>query len=278
MKIKGNYFTTSDGVYLYYEDYGEGQPLVLLPGSNCSTEFFNRNVRHLKDHMRVITIDMRGHGRSQKTMKGNSLSQHAEDIHELFEHLDLHDVILGGWSLSGATVVRYCHNYASERLSGILLMDTVLYPFSSSSFNTYRYRDHDIDGWLKDRMHSIYNPEIFLNDFVERMSDMSTEEDKAWMKTEVSKTLPTANLELHFDYCMQNTEEELGLIDIPIGLFYAKSKHYGVGYVEAYEEIAQAPTYSALFEKGGHMAFYFDSDYYNQQILSFVQWLSELNK
>lgn len=271
MITRDNYFQTSDGYYIYYEDYGAGSPILLVPGSNCSGAFFHHNVAGLSENHRLILMDPRSQGRSSKTLSGNTLARHADDILELIEYLGLEDVALGGWSLSGSTVVTYCLRHNHKHLSRILLLDSVLFPFSPDPSNTYRYRNYNVDLWSEDRMKQINNYEYFVQDFSKRMSDLSTIEDVHFIQREVRKTLPYANMELHFDYMMTDNESALASVDVPIGLFYAASKNYGTGYAYRYAEIAQAPTEVYTFDKGGHMAFYFDPESYNKCILKFVE-------
>jgi non-heme chloroperoxidase len=64
------YSTTNDGVKLYYEERGSGKPLVLIHGWSCSGNFFTRNVESLSSGCRVINVDLRGHGRSDKPTWG----------------------------------------------------------------------------------------------------------------------------------------------------------------------------------------------------------------
>ncbi len=51
---------------LYYEDVGEGPPLVLLHGLGSSGRDWEFQVPHFRDRFRVVTPDLRGHGRSAK--------------------------------------------------------------------------------------------------------------------------------------------------------------------------------------------------------------------
>lgn len=57
--------TTNDGVQLYYEDVGEGRPLLLIPGWTCTHSFFQKNIIPLAQSCRVIAPDMRAHGDSE---------------------------------------------------------------------------------------------------------------------------------------------------------------------------------------------------------------------
>lgn len=59
-------FQTNDGVEIHYRDEGHGRPLFMLPGWTCTTEFWKRNADTLAKTCRVIRMDMRAHGQSEK--------------------------------------------------------------------------------------------------------------------------------------------------------------------------------------------------------------------
>ncbi len=64
---------------------------------NASRHFRAPDRRTLK-RFRVIALDPRSQGDSEKTPEGNYLERHAQDIKELIEHLGVQDVLLLGWS------------------------------------------------------------------------------------------------------------------------------------------------------------------------------------
>ena len=124
MATKENFFRTSDGLYLYFEDTGGVlRPLILIPGFSASTKIFHRSVPVLAEHYRVITMDPRGHGRSMKVAGNNRLDRMALDIKELIDHLKLENVILIGHSLGGSQVAHYAEKCQEYKLSGIILAD-----------------------------------------------------------------------------------------------------------------------------------------------------------
>ena len=105
MKITAdNFFTTSDGIHIYFEDRGSGLPIVMVPGFLCTTKFFEKNAEVLSKEFRVITMDPRGQGNSSKTCQGNTIRRNAQDIKELIDHLGLeHVVLLGSGALLRGT-------------------------------------------------------------------------------------------------------------------------------------------------------------------------------
>ena len=58
--MKQGYFNTADSAHLYYEVRGNGRPLVLVHGWQCSHLFWQRNVDELAKDFTVVTLDLRG--------------------------------------------------------------------------------------------------------------------------------------------------------------------------------------------------------------------------
>jgi pimeloyl-ACP methyl ester carboxylesterase len=86
---------------LHYEEYGHGAPLLLVHGLGSSTLDWEEQTSVLASHYRVIAIDLRGHGRSDKPVQHYSMVGFAEDVAALIEHLQLGSVHLVGISMGG---------------------------------------------------------------------------------------------------------------------------------------------------------------------------------
>jgi pimeloyl-ACP methyl ester carboxylesterase len=80
-------FHASDGVSLHYFDAGTGAAIVLVPGWTMPADIFEPQINGLSKRFRVIALDPRAQGDSEKTAEGNTLERHAQDIKELLEHL-----------------------------------------------------------------------------------------------------------------------------------------------------------------------------------------------
>jgi non-heme chloroperoxidase len=89
--------TTRNGDKIFYKDWGQGQPIVFSHGWPLTSDAWNAQMLFfLNEGFRVIAHDRRGHGRSSQTWENNTMDQYADDLAELIEHLDLHDVTLVG--------------------------------------------------------------------------------------------------------------------------------------------------------------------------------------
>ena len=119
-------FTTKDGTTLYYKDWGKGPVVTFSHGWPLSADAWEAQMFHLASNgFRCIAHDRRGHGRSSQPWDGNEMDTYADDLEELFEALDLRDVIMIGHSTGGGEVVRYLGRHGSKRVKKVVLMGAV---------------------------------------------------------------------------------------------------------------------------------------------------------
>ena len=64
----------------------------MLPGWTCTTNFWKHNVEELSKTCKVICMDMRGHGESEKVLHSHRISRYAMDVKNLLDYLDVEDV------------------------------------------------------------------------------------------------------------------------------------------------------------------------------------------
>ena len=118
--------TTTDGVEIFYKDWGQGQPIVFSHGWPLSSDDWdNQMLFFLAQGYRVIAHDRRGHGRSTQVADGHDMNHYADDLLAVVEHLDLHDAIHVGHSTGGGEVVRYLARHGESRASNAVLISAV---------------------------------------------------------------------------------------------------------------------------------------------------------
>jgi pimeloyl-ACP methyl ester carboxylesterase len=116
-------------VELYYEDQGEGQPVVLIHGYPLNGHSWERQTRELlAAGYRVITYDRRGFGQSSKVGTGYDYDTFAADLNQVLETLDLRDVILVGFSMGTGELARYVKNHGHDRVAKLAFLAS-LEPF-----------------------------------------------------------------------------------------------------------------------------------------------------
>lgn len=268
-----NFFKTSDGAHIFFNDMGEGIPIIMIPGFLCTTKFFEKNAEVLSLKHRVILMDPRGQGNSSKTLAGNTLKRHAQDVKELIEHLQLDRVILAGWSLSASTVVLYADLYREAHLAGIALIDGTLYPFSDYSWNRHRGKGYNIDKWMENYMLLYYDQKAFFDRFLSRISGQCAmdSETRAWIKEECMKTMPWNAMELHYDFCHTDNYSCLKNLSVPIALFGGDSEAYGLDMLDAYAKEIQGYCEIHKFYKSGHLMFLYEAEKFNDCFMNFAE-------
>jgi non-heme chloroperoxidase len=112
----------SNAINLYYEDLGQGTPIVLIHGYPLNGQSFEKQVPALlKAGFRVITYDRRGFGASSKPAIGYNYDTFASDLNTVMETLDLKDAVLLGFSMGTGEVVRYLGTFGSGRVTKAIL-------------------------------------------------------------------------------------------------------------------------------------------------------------
>ena len=114
-------------VSLYYQDYGEGRPIILIHGWPLSHQMWDRQVEDLVNAgYRVIAYDRRGFGLSDFPWNNYSYDQLAEDLRSIIIELNLYDATLVGFSMGGGEVVRYFTKYSNNRISQAVLLSSII--------------------------------------------------------------------------------------------------------------------------------------------------------
>jgi pimeloyl-ACP methyl ester carboxylesterase len=96
-------YASVNGIKIYYEEYGTGEPLLLLHGNSQSIEAFKMQISEFAKHYHVIAVDTRGHGKSGDDGKTYNYNLFAEDMNALLKHLKINKTNIVGWSDGGNT-------------------------------------------------------------------------------------------------------------------------------------------------------------------------------
>ncbi|HWH84958.1 MAG TPA: alpha/beta hydrolase [Burkholderiaceae bacterium] len=122
--IKQRFTKVSDGVTLSYLEAGKGpKTLVMIPGWSQTAEQFKYQLEGLANTYRVIAIDMRSHGDSEKVPHGLTIERLARDVYDVLHALELKDVTILGHSM-GCSVL-WCHFqlFGSHRVAKYVFCD-----------------------------------------------------------------------------------------------------------------------------------------------------------
>ena len=115
----------ANGIDLYYESHGAGPAVVLLHGFGDSGTLWDAQVAAFRDRYQVITLDMRGHARSDAPADLGLYTQDqvVEDVRAVMDAVGVERAVVGGHSLGGYTSLRFYQRYPA-RVRGLILSDT----------------------------------------------------------------------------------------------------------------------------------------------------------
>jgi len=118
--------TGAPATELYYQDLGQGQPVVMIHGWPLSHRMWEGQINALTAAgYRCVAYDRRGFGESGKPAGGYTYDTFASDLNDLMKQLDLREAVLAGFSMGGGEVARYLGRYGSDRVSKAMLLGAV---------------------------------------------------------------------------------------------------------------------------------------------------------
>jgi pimeloyl-ACP methyl ester carboxylesterase len=117
------------GVRLHLVETGnpQGRAILFLHGaSQCGRQWSRQMNSSLAENHRLLALDMRGHGLSDKPRDSyNDSKLWADDIHAVIETLDLDHPVLSGWSYGPLVFLDYIRHYGEDRIGGLQFVGAV---------------------------------------------------------------------------------------------------------------------------------------------------------
>ena len=255
-------FRTSDGVSLHYFDAGSGAAIILIPGWTMAADIFEPQINALSKRFRIIALDVRSQGDSEKTSEGNTLERHAQDIQDLIDHLHIHDVVLLGWSNGVPDVLTFIEQQGSTNLRGVVLVDEFLNlsePRLQQALNSMLKR------FQADRAR-------FTDGFVRSMYTSKPSEAYVRHVEQQSLKTPTntAVVEMFNVLNKGDLTPVLTKLDKPVLYLCEPQLEWQAKALQAVMPKARVE----VFKNAGHALFVDDSEHFNQVLAGFVDSLS----
>lgn len=123
-------YAAVNGLRLYYEIHGAGQPLVLLHGGLGSTAMYDPLLPLIGKDRQVIAVDLQAHGRTADIDRPLSCEAMADDIAALLKNLGIEKADVMGYSLGGGVALRMAIQHPGS-VRKLVLVST---PFSKSGW------------------------------------------------------------------------------------------------------------------------------------------------
>ena len=249
--------SAKEQVDIFYEDYGSGQPVILIHGWPLSRKSWEQQVwKIVEEGFRCISYDRRGFGTSSSPWGEYDYSALAGDLNAIIEALDLKDTIIVGFSMGGGEVVRYLTDYGSSRIAKAALISSIIPLVKQKSDNADGVPEDALNGIIdelqKDRVGFLKEFSKGFYNYDENKGERVSEAQLDYDFTIASFASPRATIQTALAWMHTDFRSELKNVTVPTLIVHgdadatvpietsAKQAAEGIKY-STYEVIKGAP-------------------------------------
>jgi 3-oxoadipate enol-lactonase len=168
-------YSSTSGVKIYYEVSGEGLPFVMVHANPFDHNLWMYQIAHFSTYFKVIAIDIRGYGRSEKPETPFSLADMANDVLGVCSDLEVRQAILGGVSVGSGMALLLGLDHPAM-FKALILVGGSSGPGGSINDRIHGYTKIGIENYHIQHLRELVAPEFpqtklgkyLLNTFVER--------------------------------------------------------------------------------------------------------------
>jgi non-heme chloroperoxidase len=253
-------------VTLSVEDEGTGPAVVFIHGWSCSGRFFQRQLAYFARSHRVVIPDLRGHGRSEKTLRGHTLPQYAEDLRVLFGLLSIERPVLVGWSMGAEVAWEYLRAHPAD-VAGLVIVD--------QSPCDFAWEGSDLGGMtpqgLLQGCEGLQTDQAAaVAEFCPAMLFQPDAATVAWMSAELMQVPPVIATTMLTDEALRDYREFLPQITVPaLVIFGEDDRFYGPKVAQYIVERVPGSRLEML-PRSGHCPFWEQSEAFNNAVAEFI--------
>ena len=210
----------TENVDIFYEDYGSGQPVILIHGWPLSRKSWEQQVwKIVEAGYRCISYDRRGFGTSSSPWEGYDYSALASDLNAIIEDLKLKDAVLVGFSMGGGEVVRYLTDYGSDKIAKAALISSIIPLVKQKDDNAHGVPEKDLEGIIdalqKDRVGFLKEFSKGFYNYEENKGKRVSEAQLDYDFTIASFASPRATIQTALAWMHTDFRPELKNVDVP---------------------------------------------------------------
>jgi pimeloyl-ACP methyl ester carboxylesterase len=294
------YREISDNVSLHIRDWGAGKTIVFIPGWPFGHEMFEYQFTQLPQQgYRCIGISMRGFGKSSKPWGEYTYDVFADDLQSVLQSLDLTNVALVGFSMGGATALRYMARHNGDRIANLVLCGAAAPSFTTRPDFPFGTEPGVVESLVK----LCYSDRAKLNaDFGTMLfkdSTSVTPQLMDWLQSLAMEASPHATAACLATLRDADLREDLQSVHVPTVLFHGlhdricpfelaetltappdampaggEAMAAGVDAISAGEEPTAGGIRGAKlirFENSGHALFYEEREKFNTELINFIE-------
>lgn len=260
---KSGFIKTSDGVHIHYVEAGEGRAIVFIPGWMMPSWIWQKQIDELSKRYRVIAVDPRSQGESDKPAYGHLPETRARDYKQLVDQLGLKQPVLIGWSMGVGELLSYVEQFGDNGLSGLVLVDglipakqnpAVVAVLAQWTTQLQQDREKEADVFVRS-MYKKPQPEEYLQRVEQATMQVPTDTAVALICNMVSVT---------------DFSEAFARIDRPVLFAYEPLLQPNADFIKAQ---LGAKVRLERFDDAGHALFVDDPGKFNRMVVNFMQSL-----
>lgn len=276
-----NTFETSDGVTLSYWEAGQGEPLIFVPGWSANGAEYVNVMYLLAQKYRVIVLDPRNQGLSEKVEYGSRISRFGADLKELVDHLGIQKANFSGWSMGASVIWSYIDLFGTKTIRKAVFVDEPISIYSHSDWSEQERLDAGGTTTSAERMVAGYTAGAPLNSLVTDLKalERSMLKDSPYFVNSGAfasafvKTEPEATRRVLFDHVTNDWRDVIAhKIDVPVAIFSGEESTNLPSQRWAASTIPDATLYSyTSAEQGDHFLMFKNPIKFTNDLASFLE-------
>lgn len=266
-KSGGQYITIGEHNIRYFEE-GQGETVIFIHGIGQAMYTFRKNVRVLSEHCHVISIDLLGHGLSDKPDIDYTINDFSKLIVDFMDAMNIEKAALLGFSTGAIIALDVAIKYP-KLVSRLILLSpgglTKTYPWQIKHLSTPILSDILFTFFNKSMLKSViedayYDPSLVTSDLV-----------RHYFKVLSNKENLDSTIVAFSNWDDSNIAYELSSVEAPAYIFWGENdKWHPLEMLELYED-ALSDVYSATFADCGHILHEERADEFNKKLIEILK-------
>jgi pimeloyl-ACP methyl ester carboxylesterase len=254
-----SHFAELDSVRIHYTNCGSGeQALLFVHGWSSDETVWKKQAPELSKSIRVITVDLPGHGQSDQPEIAYTMDYYARTLHAVLRDAAVKKAVLFGHS-NGALVVRQFYRLYPQEVSGLVIVDGSLRPVGDAAA-------------MEKFIAPLRAPDYAENagKFIDRITaPMKDPAERAAVKTMMLRTpqrVAVSEMEATLDPALWKSDK----IEVPLLVVLAKSPFWTSDYETFVRSLAPKLQYET-FENVSHFLMLDKPREFNETVLAFLK-------
>ena len=276
-----NSFVTNDGVKLSYWEAGQGRPLIFVPGWSANGAEYINVMYLLSQHYRVIVLDPRNQGLSQRVPYGSRIGRFSMDLKQLVDHLGLQQVDLCGWSMGASVIWGYIDLFGTQGIRKACFVDEPISIYAHSDWSERERLDAGGTTTSAERMVAGFTTGAPINHLITDMKPLERfmlKDSPAFVNSEsfaseFVKNDPDAQARVLFDHVTNDWRDVIRhKVNVPVAIFSGEESNNLESQRWAASVVPNATLYSySSAEQGDHFLMFKNPVKFTDDLRAFLE-------